>query len=300
LSVASDGFSQTVQVERAGLERTQYGPPTAPGITPQEAVSGYAAPSPNDADLGEQQVLKRIERYQPWTATLSVPVFWTSNAFLTDHAVKGDLITAPIAAVFYQPRLTSTLFGVIDVRQQFFYYNKYNSLDFGSMDVEAGLTYIVPSFHNLALHGEYDFNRLTSSDRVLDEFFQNHAIILNAELPFQIGRAQRLAFGTTENISLAADHDAPQRSEFEGYASYSLALTRMLTFNAVGRIVDRVYYHGDRNDVSEIIEANATLQLTPWWAVSANTSFANNDSNHDIFDYKVVDLGGAVTITVRF
>ena len=301
LVVAEPSHAQSSSdVDRAQLLQGQTQPPFAQGVSPEGVQGGHAAASPNDADLGEQEILKHVERYEPFTVSLSVPIFYTSNVALTRSGEVSDLVTAPVAAVYYQPRITKTFYGLVDVRQQFFYYNKYNSFDFGSMDVEAGLSYFLPQFHNLILRGEYDFNRLTSSDRILDEFFENHAIILNAELPFRFGRAQQLSLGGDVNISVGADHQRPRRNDYEAYAGYSASLTRAFSINAVGRVVVRDYYRGGRTDVSEILSASATYRLTPWWTVSAISSFAHNDSNQGVFDYDVGNVGGAISLAVKF
>jgi hypothetical protein len=292
--------AQTVQLNMAQLTQSQNQAPLVPSVSPPGTTEEHAVPSPNDADLGEQEILKRAEGYQPFTISFATPIFYTSNVALTNSGEVSDLVVAPAAGVYYQPRITKTLYGLVDVRQQFFYYNKYNSFDFGSMDVEAGLSYFLPQFHNLILRGEYDFNRLTFSDRILDEFFENHSIILNAELPFRFGRAQQLSLGADTNISLGADHQTPRRNDYEAYAGYSVHLTRAFSVDAVGRVVVRDYHQGGRTDLSEVLSVTASYQLTPWWTVSAISSFANSDSNHDVFDYNVANVGGAISLAVKF
>jgi hypothetical protein len=152
----------------------------------------------------------------------------------------------------------------------------------------------------LILRSEYDFSRLTLDDRLGDEFFSNHSIILNAELPFRFSRAQQLSVGADTNISVGADHQSPRRNDYEGYLAYSLSLTRAFTISAVGRVVDRDYHQNGRNDVSEIISATATYRLTNWCSISAISSFAHSDSNQDVFDYDVANVGGAVALQAKF
>src|ERR1041385_1373218 len=41
--------------------------------------NGRAAESENDADVGEQEILKRIERYEPFTVSIATPIYYTSN-----------------------------------------------------------------------------------------------------------------------------------------------------------------------------------------------------------------------------
>lgn len=291
--------AQTVQTNQAALARETQ-PSFTPTPAPGTVEGGQAVASPNDVDLGEQQILKRQERYQPFTATASAPIYYTSNVALTNTNVKSDVVEAPNVGVFYQPRLLSNLYGLVDVRQQFFVYDKYSSFDFGSMDVEAGLSYIVPQLSNLVLRGEYDFNRLTLLNSDFDEFYQNHSIVLNAELPATINRAQQISFGVDANISIAADHETPRRNDYEEYVNYSLHLTRALTISASERVAIRVYHAGGRTDVSDILSLNATYQLTPWWALSAISSFAHNSSNQEVFRYDVGNVGGAMSLGLRF
>jgi len=296
--VAQNPTSQSI--DRAQLTNTQTGSPFGPEVTPNGVQQGEAAASPNDTDLGEQQILKRVEEYQPFTASVAAPFYYTSNVALTNKGVHGDFLVAPAAGVYYQPRITRTLYAFIDVRQQFFYYNHYNSFDFGSFDAEAGLTCSLPQFHNLILRGEYDFNRLTSSDRILDEFYSNHSLIASAELPFRIGRAQQLSLGAGVNISVAADHESPRRNDYGVFLGYSVFLTRSLSLDSAGSVVVRDYYHGGRTDVSEILAVSANYRLTSWWTASVITSFASSQSNHSVFSYNVANLGGAIALSAKF
>src|SRR4029077_4917139 len=114
-------------------------------------------------------ILKRTEAYQPFSVLVNAPFFYTSNVALTPSHELSDFVIAPAVGIYYEPRITKTLYGFVDVRQQVFYYDKYDSFNFASFDAEAGLTYLVPSLHNLVVRAEYDFNRLTDDD--LDSAF---------------------------------------------------------------------------------------------------------------------------------
>ena len=291
--------AQSVQTDQADLARTSQPPFETTGTQPG-IENGRAAESPNDADLGEQQILKRVSEYKPLTLSAACPIFYTSNVALTRSGEMSDLVIAPLVAAYYQPRFTNTLYGTIGAREQIFNYSDNKSFDFGSLDVEAGLNYFMPQLHNLILRGEYDFNRLTFDDRLGDEFFSNHSLIFNAELPFRFSRAQQLSVGVNVNVSVAADHQSPRRNDYEGYIGYSASLTRAFSISAVGRVVARDYHQNGRTDVSEILSLNASYRLTNWCAISAISSFAHSDSNQDVFDYDVVNAGGAVALTAKF
>src|SRR5438445_13759798 len=166
-------FSQsaTTDADRAQLLQSQTQPPFGTSGLPEGVEDGHAAASPNDADIGEQEILKRATQYQPLTLLLASPIFYTSNVALTRSGEKSDVVIAPTVGAYYDPQITKTLYGHFGAREQVFYYGDNTGFDFGSLDVEAGLNYLLPQFHNLILGGEYDFNRLTFDDRLGDEFF---------------------------------------------------------------------------------------------------------------------------------
>src|SRR3954462_4787203 len=79
---AQSGAQTTQALNRAQIARDQV--TTAPGPTVSvNGPEGEIVASPNDPDLGEQQILKRTEGYQPFQVDVSVPFYWTSNVALT-------------------------------------------------------------------------------------------------------------------------------------------------------------------------------------------------------------------------
>ena len=259
----------------------------------------HAVASPNDPDLGEQAILKRAENYQPWNVYASVPVSYTSNVALVRSGEEGDSLFTPVVGVSYVPRITSTLFANIGIAQQFFFYNEFGELDFSSFDLRAGLTYILPKLHNLLLRTDYNFNRLTSTD-LGDEFFTNHAFAFGAELPFRIGRAQQISLGADFNFSVASHPDQPARHDYSTFVGYSVNLTRDLTTSAVIRLAVRDYIEGDRTDVSGILALSANYRINKWFSANAASTLATSDSNRDVFDYDVFNIGGALSLSLRF
>ncbi|MGI8821348.1 MAG: hypothetical protein ACR2ID_10860 [Chthoniobacterales bacterium] len=268
--------------------------------TPQTTGTddNHAVASPNDPDLGEQAILKRSEHYRAFTVSVAAPISYTSNVALTRTGEQSDALFTPGVAVIYAPRLTRTLFASFSVSQQFFYYDRFSELNFGSLDLRAGLTYVLPQFHNLLLRADYSYNRLTNND--YDEFFSNHALDFGAELPFRIGRAQQISVGVEADVNLHADPVGPGRHDFSAFVGYSVNLTRDLTLNAVGRLALRDYVDVDRTDVSGILALSASYRFTKWCSLNAISTFATNDSSRDVFDYNVVNIGGALGLTFRF
>jgi hypothetical protein len=292
--------AQDVSVQdRAQLMRDQTRLQSDPYSEENGVEDGLAVASPNDPDIGEQEILKRIERYEPFTVSIATPFSYTSNVALTRSGEQGDVLFAPAIGITYAPRFTGTLFGSFTLQRQEFYYNKFSALDFGSFDFRAGLTTILPKLHNLILRGEYGYNRLTFSNS-FNDFFSNHSIFLGAELPFRIGRAQQFSLGADTNISIHAEPSAPRRHEFDIYAGYSVRLTRALTLGAVGRIFVRDYRSIDRTDVSEVLALTANYRITKYFSAGAASTFAWSQSSKSVFDYNVANIGGAFSLSFKF
>ena len=160
------------------------------------------------------------------------------------------------------------------------------------------MVYYLPKYHNLTLRLRYDYNRLTTDE--FDEFFANHSIIASADMPFRFGRAMQLNLGALANVSVAADPSEPQRSDFEVYGGYHVQFSRSFSMDAVGRVLFKEYYEGGRSDVSELLALTADYRVRDWLTLSAVSTFAWNQSNHSVFDYSVVNLGGSLALTFKF
>lgn len=122
-------YHQSAQSPSQSLDRAELLQPPTFSEDPYDAVTGTdsshaAAASPNDPDLGEQAILKRQERYRPFTVSFGAPFFYTSNVALTRAGERSDVVFAPAMSVTYAPQLTKTLFATFSVGQQQFYYNR--------------------------------------------------------------------------------------------------------------------------------------------------------------------------------
>jgi len=299
IMLANAGSAQTIQLNIAQMSRNQVATTAPEPLSTTGTQNNEIVASPNDADLGEQQILRRTETYQPFVVSVAVPFYWTSNVALTNSGEQDDFLVSPVAAIAYQPRLTQNLFAYVSLREQLFYYNRFPDFNFGSFDAEVGLTYTIPQVYNLVLHAGYDYNRLTKKNS-FDDFYQNHMFTLSAELPFHISRAQQFSIGTDAYVSMGATPEGPRRHDFDWWAGYSAQLTRAFVLGASGRIVLHDYVQGDRVDVTEMISVNATYYVTKYFTASALASFAANQSNHSVFDYEVGNLGGTVAFSLRF
>jgi hypothetical protein len=92
-----------------------------------------------------------------------------------------------------------------------------------------------------------------------DEIFVNNSIILSADLPFRIARAQTLLAGVALNLSFDGNPESPRRNNYSLYGNYDLALSRSFSLDAAFQFVVRDYYSGDRTDVNEILSLRRKL-----------------------------------------
>ena len=108
------GHAQTTiprDVDRAQLARSQR--PPVSGTSPDTATTDEEiAASPNDPDLGEQAILKRSERYLPFSFFAAAPISYTSNVALASSNEEYDFLFTPSFGLTYAPRLArATLRG---------------------------------------------------------------------------------------------------------------------------------------------------------------------------------------------
>lgn len=57
---------------------------------------------------------------------------------------------------------------------------------------------------------------------------------------------------------------------------------------------------GSRRDVSGILGFGLNYRFNEWLSANAVSTFATSDSNQDVFDYNVVNIGGALSLAFRF
>ena len=96
---ANKSSAQTAN--QAQLTREQAPSAFPPTVPPSGVEGGNVAAAPGDADLGEQQILKRTEEYQPFTISAGAPFYWTSNVALTRSGEQSAFVVAPAFAAFY-------------------------------------------------------------------------------------------------------------------------------------------------------------------------------------------------------
>jgi hypothetical protein len=62
-----------------------------PSATPSAETEGYPVTSPNEKDIGEQQILKRVEEYKPFTISIYSP--FTGHPMLRSSAGANKMMS---------------------------------------------------------------------------------------------------------------------------------------------------------------------------------------------------------------
>lgn len=285
------------RVEQARAVRAQ--PLTAESFgSSQDRVAREQAPSsPGDADLGQQVILKRREKVEPLTAAMSIGGFATNNAALSHDNAEHDFFLVGDALVSYQRRLTKDLLGDLSVRQSVFRYDRFDELDFESLNIGGGVTYVAHSLWDMAFSIRYNFNRLTDGSKH-DEFFKNHTLTLGAFKTFPLAKAHYLYAGYASTFGWS-DPVAPQRDEHGLYGGYHLNATRSLSADLFYRAAYFDYVN-NRDDINQTVAASLKYEPTKWLNVTLSTSLGFNNSNRNQFDYNVLNGGGTLAASIRF
>jgi hypothetical protein len=300
-----EGRSQTTppQAEQANQFRVN------PNLNPVEdeeeegeestAVDGETAPaSPGDSDIGVQQVLKRRDKLQPFTLFGDFSGFYTSNVALAKQGLQEDAFYVGTVGASWQPRITNELLGEVTVKQQFFRYDQTQALDFNSLNIGGGLTYVLRNFYDLTLFNRFNFQRLTDGEED-QEFYKEYRVSFGAQKVFPLAKAHYLFVGAGVDLPFS-DPYVSQRYEYSLYGGYHLDITRDFQANVFYRIAAYDYAVGHRDDLNNNASIALTYEICDYLTLTGSFSAGFNNSNQPVFDYEVYNSGGGLTLKYKF
>ncbi|MEI7636690.1 MAG: hypothetical protein WCJ37_05250 [Syntrophus sp. (in: bacteria)] len=255
-------------------------------------------PTPMDEALGQQRILKRKPVYKPFSVFAESSFNATNNVALTRYNKVEDQYLLLTTGASYQPLLTSNLIGEVTVMEQWYRYKTYTELNFESMNLGGGLTYMVPAIPRLAVYGRYGYNRLTGGD-VNSELFQNHTFTFGLFRSFPLSRAHYLYGGASAQWGLSNYKDF-ERNIYAASMGYHLDMTEILSFDMSSRFSFVPYSRNDRRDTNETLYAGITLKPINYLYFQVFSSAGLNQSNQSSFYYDVLNFGGSAGIQFRF
>ncbi len=292
------------QIERARLPNPTL--PLAPGALssgePADADNSQSALAPatgGDNDLGVQSILRAPERVQPFSMFADGGFVFTTNVALTPNHTQNDTFFVGEGGFGYDHKLAPDLNFSAAVRQQYFAYDRFDRLDFGSLNFGLGLAYTAHQFQDVIFSAQLGFTRLTRKGIWDNEFFRDGSLDLSAQKLFTFGRAQLVSVGGDVSLNVAVPHIA-EREEFGLSTGYVLQLTRNLSLQAGGRVAYYLYAATGRADFNASGSAGATYAFAPWCSVGASISGTVDRSSRAVFDYDVFNTGASVFFRLKF
>ncbi len=292
------------QIERSRLPNPTL--PLAPGALssgePAESDNSQAALAPatsGDNDLGVQSLLRAPERVQPFSLFADGGFVFTTNVALTPDHPRSDTFFVGEGGFGYDHKLAPDLSFSAAVRQQYFAYDRFDQLDFGSLNFGLGLAYTAHALGDVIFSTQLGLTRLTRKGIWDHEFFRDGSLDLSAQKLFTFGRAQLVSVGGDLSLNLSVPH-AAEREEFGLSAGYVLQITRHLSVQTGGRVAYYLYAATGRADFNASGSAGATYALAPWCSVGASVSGTVDRSSRAVFDYEVFNTGASVFFRLKF
>ncbi len=290
------------------IERSRLPNPTLPasgGLLLGEPVdaageSESSAPSTSgDSDLGVQAILRAPERPTPWSLFADGGFVFTSNVALTNKNTRSDIFFVGEGGAGYDWKLSQDLTVSAAVRDQYFAYNRFTDLDFGSLNFALAISYVAHELDDFVLSAQLGFTRLTNRSVVDNEFYRNGELSLGANKVIAITRAQGISVGGDIELGVSVPHVA-EREEFGLSTAYTVQVTRMISLQAGVRSAYYLYADSGRQDFNFAGTGGVTFAFTPWCSAGATVSGTIDRSNREVFAYDVFNTGVTVFFRLRF
>jgi hypothetical protein len=296
------------QAAEGDIERSRLANPTLPvngGLTLGEPVNAggdvesTAPPTSGDSDLGVQSLLRAPERPQPWSLFADGGFLFTSNVALTHRDTHSDVFFVGETGVGYDWKVTPDLTISAAGRDQYFAYNRFSELDFGSINFALAISYTAHELDDIILSAQLGFTRLTHRSLVDNEFYRDGELSLGAQKLFPIGRAQLVSVGSDIDLGVSVPHVA-EREEFGLSSAYIVQCTRMISLQVGVRSAYYLYASSGRQDYNLAGSTGVTFAFTPWCSAGATLSGTLDRSNREVFSYDVLNTGVTVFFRLRF
>ena len=226
------------QIERSRLPNPLT--PVTGGLSVGEPGAGTDEVAPpesveRDNDFGLLSLLRQPERPQPWSLFADGGYVYTNNVALTHRDTHGDSFFVGEGGVGYEWKISPDAAISASAQEQYFAYDRFSQLDFGSMNFALALSYTAHRLDDIVLSAQVGFTRLTHRGLFDNEFLRDGELSFGAQKLFAIGRAQLISAGADIDLGLSVPHVA-EREEFGLSSAYVVQFTRHLSIQAGVRI----------------------------------------------------------------
>lgn len=259
----------------------------------------FARPSPADADLGEQQLLTKSQRYRPFSVNANYSTTWTSNAFYTpDNPVSDVLMSGSLGAVLL-PHLGNNFFFEGFAKVQAYRYFRNPVLDFNSIEAGAGFLKVFREFGDLGVYAKYQYSGLFSP-RGAGELLHENSIITGVRKMFQFSRANALFLSAEASFSLGGAPGYALASEYTLFAAHQVQWSRYVQTSLYYQMQALDFSQGGRADLRNSLGFSVNLQPLKWLSLYSTTWLGWNASNESQYNFFVTNLGGGLGASINF
>ncbi len=265
-----------------------------------EEENAFAPVTPGDSDIGQQLILKREEKKQPFTLYVDNSIFWTDNAANVRAGQINDWFFVSGINLTWQERLHSRFYGDASLSQNFYRYDRLPALDYESGNASVGFLLLMPELANTIWHCHYIYQRITQG--ISDEpIYQTHNLRGGMQKTILIDRLNSFNLGAVASLSVDADPDILQRHEYTLQAGYRFKVMRDLFFSLNYRFGYFDYFNLEgREDFYHNFGTSLNWRPRKHLELSASYNYSINESNLEFFDYEAQLAGPAISLKFKF
>lgn len=265
----------------------------------QTAQTTAVQTSETDRDLGEQQKLDfatgGIGAYFIGNTGLQ----YTSNPSLSRGGGQGDMYFFAQGGAGIYPNIAGGLFLDAHVYQSVFQYAHFSNLNFTAFNAGGGLDYVFSSLGGLTASVHYEYERYLDGD-TLDEFYVDNSIVVGLSKEFTINENHAIQVGWESAFSLTAYPSESRRNEHDFWLGWRWRIISPLELQTYYLLALYDYTNDNRFDATSNFGATLNYYFTTWARLSASGGFAVNGSTDAEFDYTVANVGGSLSLDIRF
>ncbi|MEZ0386298.1 MAG: hypothetical protein ACAI34_04465, partial [Verrucomicrobium sp.] len=215
--------------------------PEAAASSGLEEDNAYAPASPGDNDLGQQLILKRNEKVQPFRAWLDSAGYWTDNAANVNEGEIDDFFFTGGVNLAWQQRIAGRFYGDVYAGQRVYRYDELDALDYEDGQIAVGALVLLPELMNSVFHVHYGYQRITQGIDD-DPIYQAHTVKAGLQKTFLVNRLNSFYVDLGATLSLDTEPDVLARHEYGATFGYNYKIMRDLIFTLSYRLSYFDYY----------------------------------------------------------
>ena len=298
----SPAFAQNASTNSSAEQARQTTEQTVPAFQQQSLPLGVntnqlATSTPGNLDLGIQAILKRKEAEQPYRFFADVADFYTNNVASVSTGKQSDAFVFMDLGFTYNPKLNKEWSLETTIRQGFFEYNHFTTLDFQDFNLGGGLTYQSQKIWNIAFFSRYNFERFTKGN-LSQDFFRNNTLTVGAQKTFVFDSNKYLYVGYSSVFGWAVPYDS-ERDEHGIYGGVHYNFTPKVYCEIYDR-ADCFAYNIGRTDFNNTVVATVGYVFNDHARITASFTYVTDRSNQSVYDYGALTTGGGVALQLKF